>query len=75
MAGVGQEGCQMEANVLGSLLMLFFGKRMCQCAIPVEESLGRSRKAFLSLGFSSRCVVLQSFLNCASAEMQVFVSV
>lgn len=49
--GGGQEGCQMEANVPESLLMLFFGKRMCQSSILVEGILGRSKNNFLSLGF------------------------
>lgn len=65
----------MKANVPESLLILFFGKRMCQSAIAVEETLGRSKQAFLSLGFSGGWVLLQSFLNCASTEMQVVVSV
>lgn len=71
VAGGGQEGCQMEANVPESL-MLFFGKMMCQSSILVEGNLGRSKNNFLVF---QGWVVIQSFLNCARAERWVIVSV
>lgn len=39
-------------------LMLLFRKRMCPSAIVVEGSLGRSKNAFLSLGFPRGWVVV-----------------
>jgi len=55
-------------------LVLLFRKRMCQSAILVAESLGRSKKTSVSLSFPRGWVAVQSFLACAGTEIWVVIS-
>lgn len=56
-------------------LLLLFRKRLCQSAATVERSLGRSKTAFLSLGFPGEWVAIQSFLASAGTGIWIIFSV